>query len=440
MLEPQAGVALIDLDGAGPAVAGSRPRAGRTSRVLLVMALVVVAVAAAAGPRPVLREVLAVQAGAAAWALTGDALFVGAAEAGGQLRRIGPDGVVAWARPQASAARTLLPRPAAGVLLAVHADATTTAVEHVTGRPLWAADGVVTEVTDTVALLVRYAPDRRTAVLTAYTLRGGTAVWSAPVGVDATWRALGPPRRVVIIAADGAAVSRALDTGAVLGTADLGVRMRRWDGNFREDYRDDFAELTGAGDSLYVVAGDDGTTSLTAYDGSSLALRWRTAGVPAGRVDECGAVLCLADLSVLGADPGAVGADRDVVAYDPGTGARRWSARGFETVTALSGDRLIGTFRRTSRLLDARTGAGLAELAAGQSLPGADPGTRLVVHRDTVDRRRTWVRMLDVRTGRTVVAGTIPPVAPGCAAAGDRLACPVLDGPLTVWRLPARGR
>jgi hypothetical protein len=313
---------------------------------------------------------------------------------------------------------------------------------------LWRSGGGVTELTADAALLTRYAQDRRTALLRLVSLRSGNLIWARPIEADATWRVLlgappdAVPRRVVIIAVNGAATTLRFDTGATVAHAELNVRLREWEGNYREDYRDDFTEVSGVGDGLYVVTGHDGAVTLTAYDGDTLTVRWRSTGVPPGRADACGSVLCVTDLSVFGSDPSVVSSDRLIEAIDPRTGAKQWTSRGWQYAFALSDDRLVATAdvgngrQSPWTLLDAATGAVVTELGVGDLLQPADGGGLRFVHPDTVSPQRAWVSTIDLRAGGSSLVGPIDRVTAACDAVGVHLACAVIGGPLTVWRLP----
>jgi outer membrane protein assembly factor BamB len=334
----------------------------------------------------------------------------------------------------------------ARVLVAMSGD-TTTAVDADTGRILWHHAGALEELTTDAVLLARYTDDRKTAVLRRLTLRDGTEVWSHPIGVDATWRILtGPPparapERVVVILGDGNATTVRFDTGAEVARADLGVTLRQWEGNFREDYAGNFTEVSAAGDHLYVIAGRDGTAALTAYDGATLTPRWRVPSVPPGRVDGCGPVVCVTDLSGIGSDPGLVAAP-EMVALDARTGARRWSARTWEYTYAVSQDRLAalgatGGGPPQWSVLDAATGRVVGALGGGDFVGSdTDDGERRFVHTDSSRPGRVWVQQIDLADGSSSVLGSIDGVTASCDGGGTHMICAIGGGPLTVWRLP----
>ncbi len=446
---------MIDLDLVLPPEAvATRPPAGRAVKAAVLAVVTLLGLGASAAPRADISRVLTVgSAPASAYMLSADAVFVSEAAGGLQddsvLRKLALDGgEVLWSTALPETAREILLQADARALLVVMANRTTTAVDADSGRVLWRSPGIVTDLTTDAALIASYAPDRRTALLRLVSSRTGTALWQRPVEVNATWRVLtrSPsdprPHRLVVISEDGAATTLRFDTGTALASTDLDVRLREWEGNYREDYRDDFSELSSVGDALYVVAKHGGEVTLTAYDGNTLTVRWRAAGVPPGRVDACGSVLCVADLSVFGSDPSVVTANREIVAVDPATGARRWTSRDWQYVSALSADRLVasagaGNARQAPwRLLDAATGRVVGDLGVGKPLTDRAGGPQRFVHPDTARPQRVWVSSVDLPTGRSSVLGSIDRVTTSCDAVGAHITCAVLGGPLTVWRLP----
>ncbi len=452
---PAAAVPLIDLDLVlPPDEVPARPPAGRALKAAVLAIVTLFGLGASAAPRADISRVLTVgSTPAAAYVLTTDAVFVSEVPDGSAgdsvLRKLALDGgAVQWSTALPETAREILVQADARALLVVMANRSTTAVDADSGRVLWRSSGIVTDLTADAALIARYSPDRRTALLRLVSSRTGTAVWERPVPVNATWRVLtrSPsdphPHRLVVISENGAATTLRFDTGAALAGTDLDVRLREWEGNYREDYRDDFSELSSVGDALYVVARRHGTVTLTAYDGDTLTVRWRAAGVPPGRVDACGSVLCVADLSVFGSDPSIVTANREIVAIDPATGARRWISRDWRYVSALSADRLVASAdvgnaqQAPWRLLDAATGRVVGDLGVGNPLAARAGGPQRFVHLDTARPQRVWVSTVDLRTGRSSVVGSIDRVTTSCDPVGAHITCAVIGGPLTVWRLP----
>jgi hypothetical protein len=249
---------------------------------------------------------------------------------------------------------------------------------------------------------------------------------------------------VVLIAENGVTTTLRFDTGKTVAQADLNLRLREWEGNYREDYRDDFTEISTVGDGLYVVTGHNGAATLTAFDADTLSVRWRATGVPPGRADDCGSMVCVTDLSVFGSDPGVVTAGRKIAVIDPASGVTRWSTMSWQYAFAVSDDRLIATTDKGDgqpapwTLLDALTGRVVAEFGAGDPLgnPGADRGVQRFVHLDSVQPQRIWVNSVDLATGRIDLIGSIDQVSPVCDVAGAHIACTIVGGPLTVWRLP----
>jgi outer membrane protein assembly factor BamB len=247
-------------------------------------------------------------------------------------------------------------------------------------------------------------------------------------------------RRLVIIGLNGDATTVRFYTGATVARTELRLRLREWEGNYREDYRDDFNEISAVGDALYVVTGHNGAIALTAYDGDSLTVRWRSTAIPPGRVDACGPVICVADLSVFGADPSVAAANRAIVALDPRTGAQRWASRAWQSVAPLPDGRLIATTvgggHPPRSLIDATTGATIAPLHVDSPLGAAAGGVQRFLHLDDARAQQAWISAVDLATGRSTLIGSIDQVT-ACEAAGGNLACPVTGGLLAVWRLPA---
>jgi outer membrane protein assembly factor BamB len=358
-----------------------------------------------------------------------------------------------WSATLTGVTRALTLRDDARVLLVTGSDDTTTAVDADSGALLWRSDGGISAVTGDAVLLARHSPEPRTVLLRLLALRTGRLVWSRPIDDDMTWRVLGgpapdaAPTRVVVIADDGLTTTLRFSTGTTVAQAELNLDLRQWEGNFREDYGDDFTEVTGVGDALYVTSGHNGTSTLTAYAADTLTPRWSITPVPPGGATDCGSALCITDLSVAGADPGAVTSPPEIAAIDPATGARLWSSRAWESVYPVSGDRLIATASapdgppRAVAMLDTATGRTVAELPADEPVhegTGPHRGMLRTVHPDTARAGRAWIGGVDLRTGRSSVIGSIDRPARGCTAAGRLLACTGPGGPLTVWRLPGR--
>jgi outer membrane protein assembly factor BamB len=455
---PAAAVPLIDLDLVGPPdeAAAGRPPVGRSLKAAVLALVTVLTLTASVPPRAGIRRLFSLPtAPGSAYVLTADALFitdVGVRPAhNSTLRRFSLDGgAPRWSSRLPANAQGLILRADARVLLVLNADESTIAVDADSGRVLWRSSGTLTDFTADRVLLARYSRDRRTALLRVVSVRDGNLVWARRTETDATWRVLGTPqwpaarRRLILIAESGVTTTLRFDTGSVVTQAGLDLRLREWEGNYREDYRDDFTEISAAGDGLYVVNGHGGAATLTAYDGDTLAVRWRVTGVPPGRADDCGSVVCVADLSVFGADPSVVAAGREIAAVDPRTGAVRWTASNWQYAIAVSDDRLIATTDVGDgqpapwALLDAPTGHVVAEFGAGDPLgsPVGDPAVQRFVHPDSVQPQRIWLNSVDLRTGRTELAGSIDRVSPGCDVAGRHIACALIGGPLTVWRLP----
>jgi outer membrane protein assembly factor BamB len=453
---PPAAVPLIDLDLVSPDAASARSPVGRPAKLAVLALAAVLALTASAAPHPgIIRLFSLPTAPGSAYALSADALFVtdvGARENDhSTLRRFAlDDGTLQWSTRLGANADALIVHPDAGVVLVQNTDRSTVAVDADTGRVVWSGGGGLADLTDEAALLVGYSQDRRTALLRKVSVRTGNLVWSRRTEQDSTWRIIGSTsrpdaeRRVLLIAESGVTTTLRFDTGRVVAQADLGLRLREWEGNYREDYSDDFTEISAVGDALYVVTGHDGAATLTAYDADTLTVRWRTTGVPPGRADDCGSMVCVSDLSVYGSDPSVVASGREIDAIDPRTGAVRWTNTRWQYAYPLADDRLIATTDLGDgqpapwTLVEAATGRVLAEFGAGDPLgnSSADGGIQRFVHLDSVLPQRVWVNSVDLHTGRIQLAGSIDRVSPACDVAGAHIVCAIIGGPLAVWRLP----
>lgn len=219
---------------------------------------------------------------------------------------------------------------------------------------------------------------------------------------------------------DGRATTFALADGRELASTDLDVRLTPRYG----ETGGDGAEVTATRGGVYVTRRAGGNASLTAYD-HDLRVRWRAAGVPDGRVEECGGLIC-------------VTGERGLAVLDARDGAVRWTDPrrrygydlGPDTGPAAPGG--LVAFDRDdasdSVVLAAETGRVLRRL--GRTLPIGS----LLLRSDTEIAGRTWV---STRADAPRSLGSLDTSSPyACSALGRYLACPGVTGPTTVWRTP----
>jgi putative pyrroloquinoline-quinone binding quinoprotein len=264
-----------------------------------------------------------------------------------------------------------------------------------------------------------------TSVLRLADSRTGRPIWSRDVGVIA---AIAPatirdaaPRRIVAIAVSGEVTVLRWSDGAVLAEGNLRVRLP-----LQADFNrtvSDFLGVSAVGDRIYVSRRDNGRATLTAFSALPMRQVWQVPGGPAGFVSDCAAVLCVADT-------------RFVSGVDPATGAVRWTAPGVGSAVRFDDKHLLGYDQQenpTASVLDASTGRAVQRL--GQTYPVGD----LLLRSDLIVPGRTWVSVA-AGSGAGDVPRTVGSVgvgAPyGCVARDRYLACPIVNGPTVVWRIP----
>jgi outer membrane protein assembly factor BamB len=432
--EVTAAVPIIDLDAAPPgADAAPRPPRLRSGLVLGVLALALATLASAVAPARRLIQVLAAGGQpAAAFVLGSDALYT--AHYGNNpnsesaLRRwnLG-DGSLSWATALPQNVANVKIDAAAHVLMASSGnEPNVTFLDTDSGEQLWHLESVGMAVTGLAAGRVLVRTDvNRTSVLRLADARTGRTIWSRDVGVIA---AIAPaiirdaaPERVVAIAVSGEVTVLRWSDGAVLAEGNLRVRLP-----LQADYNrtvSDFLGVSAVGDRIYVSRRDNGRATLTAFSALPMRQLWQVAGGPAGFVSDCAAVLCVADT-------------RFVSGVDPATGAVRWTAPGIGSAVRFGDEHLLGYDQQenpTASVLDASTGRPVQRL--GQTYPVGD----LLLRSDLIVPGRTWVSVA-TGTGAGDVPRTVGSVgvgAPyGCVARDRYLACPTVNGPTVVWRIP----
>ncbi|GIH13793.1 outer membrane protein assembly factor BamB family protein [Rugosimonospora africana] len=308
-----------------------------------------------------------------------------------------------------------------------------TVLDGATGRPLWSTPGYplwswppdLPAERDQLAVILVGDPagDRD---LRMVRIRTGQAVWSRPLAAGsevqlADWARSGRPD-VLVIGPDGMATVLARGSGALLGTKQLASLAP-----------DGPADPTGqtsmnvVGGSLIVQRRDGSSTLLTDYALPGLAERWHRSGEYFGFPDDCGQVLCIAELNRLSG-------------VDPGTGRVRWTAPEWQGASLIGANQLLG-YRvgdiQRSGVLDAGTGRLLRDL--GDWSPLAAFGTsRLMTEPDSSDYRYTWFARLDPDKAAIYPVARLAEVGlQGCQPDNDLLFCTTLESDLAVWRYPA---
>jgi outer membrane protein assembly factor BamB len=425
---------IIDLDAAPPrADAAPRPPHLRTALVLGVLALSLATLASAVAPARRLTQVLAAGGQpAAAFVLGSDALYT--AHYGNNpnsesaLRRwnLG-DGSLSWAAALAQNVANVKIDADAHVLMASSGnEPNVTFLDTDSGHRLWHLESAGMTVPGLAAGRVLIRTDgHTTSVLRLADARTGRTIWSRDVGVIA---AIAPaiirdtaPGRIVAIAVSGEVTVLRWSDGAVLAEGNLRVRLP-----LQADYNrtvSDFLGVSAVGDRIYVSRRDNGRATLTAFSALPMRQLWQVAGGPAGFVSDCAAVLCVADT-------------RFVSGVDPATGAVRWTAPGVGSAVRFGDEHLLGYDQQenpTASVLDASTGRAVQRL--GQTYPVGE----LLLRSDLIVPGRTWVSVA-AGTGAGDVPRTVGSVgvgAPyGCVARDRYLACPTVNGPTVVWRIP----
>ncbi|MGA5304073.1 PQQ-binding-like beta-propeller repeat protein [Nucisporomicrobium flavum] len=429
-------VPLIDLDlapphaPAEPAPLRRLPVPGRIPRILGVLAAVLLTMTAAVPPAPALDRVLSAGGtAAAAFTLGPDALFTATfgqnpdSEAG--IRRYDlPGGTQAWATAVPQNVQSLSLEPQSGVLLARSgSDPRMVFLDAADGTVLWrlaeAGTSAVRLTGGRVLLRKDVPPDRMELKLAD--ARTGTPLWTRMLAGYSELRddtvGAGPPRRLYVIGYDGHVTTLNLADGRVLGSGDLGVRLRA---EYNSDTDLDYTSVDVSGDELYLSRREGGRVSLAAYRLPALSPKWQVRGGALGTVYACGRILCMSDGHRLNG-------------IDPDDGSLLWTAPAWSSAGLTPDGRLVAaTWAEDPETaeIDPASGAVLRPLAHTFFVGDVE------LRGDTKLTGRTWVSITG-GDGAPHTVGWLDTTAPyGCEADGPYLACPTIAGPTGVWRLP----
>lgn len=440
-----AGVAVIDLDAEPPRASERSGAAGsHRSLIALLLAALLLAALTADGPAPrALREVLtAGGSAAAAFELGRDTLYtahygINNPNSESAVRRYDlTAGREVWAAALTQGVQNLVVSDAAGVLMARSgSDPRISFLDAATGKVLWTHEEVNSAAIMIAGAGVLFTADRADGtVLRLADPRTGRTIWERPAGFRVyfgpTVPSDGEPGRVVLAGADGTVLILDYATGRELSRGDLGGPL----------HPAQFPDIEGTvigtvGDNRMVVRRKAaGEASMTAFSLVPFARLWQRTSGPTGLAEDCGDVWCVSSavpgISALG-DPSAVG----VSAIDPGSGAPLWTNRElsfafrFDEHTVLAGD---DQEMPEVTLRDPRTGRLTQRL--GPVIRAGD----LLLRPDTGAPGWTWVEILD-QAGRVRPVGVVEVgAAYGCEQRDRYLACPTLNGPTKVWRIPSR--
>jgi outer membrane protein assembly factor BamB len=431
-----AGVPLIDLDVASPRVERAplslrrRLTPPRPALVVAVVLAALVALGAAEPPGRSIRRLLSAGGQpAAAFELSQDALFTASfgnspnSESG--VRRFDlPDGRLRWAVALPQNVQNLVYDDASHVLMGRSgAEPKVSFLDADTGEVLWHDESpntiVVSLAGGEVLMQTDVSADER--ALRLLDARTGRQVWSRVVDSTAY---LGPsdlrdraPTRLIAVDTAGKVVVLNYADGAVLARGDLHVTVPvQLDNSFGADY----VGVSTVGDTLYLSRRERGVTTLAAWSIGSLTRLWQVTGGPAGFLDDCGSVLCVADNGVLSA-------------LDPADGRMLWQQTGLGMAYRHDARSLLAfdlSETPEAALLDPATGAVMRRF--GRVVDLRD----VLLRSDRTRLGRTWVEAAG-GDGALHVVGALDTAAPyGCELSGPYLACPTSAGPTQVWQIP----
>jgi outer membrane protein assembly factor BamB len=417
---------MIDLDRVAERtepVAPRRPTAGGL-RIAAVLLLVLALLGPAEPPPAGLRLVLAANGtAAAAFTLGSGALYTASYGVGNPNNESGvrrfdlAGGSLRWATALPQGVQNLVVADGAGVLLARSGTAPeATFLDSGTGAVLWETDAANTSVLRLAhngVLLLTDRPDD--AHLRLAEPRTGRTIWTRRVerggqfGPDALWS--GEARRIVVVGHSGAVLLLDFATGAVLSSGSTGEPLT--------PIADDSIQIGHIGDDHLVIRNRD---TLTVYALVPFRRVWRRTADRVGFMVDCGRLWCLTEA-----------AGNAVRGIDPAGGTPRWTAPGLPYAARWTDDLLLAYDRDAepnATLLDAGTGRVVRRLGPIFEVDG------LLMRPDVRERGQAWVAGPDAR-GVLRTMGRVDTTVPyGCEARDRYVACPTLDGPTKVWRVP----
>ncbi|MEU4425956.1 PQQ-binding-like beta-propeller repeat protein [Actinoplanes sp. NPDC024001] len=290
----------------------------------------------------------------------------------------------------------------------------TTALDPATGDRLWTRPGEPLPGTTGEVLLEQRDEQGAVRSLSLVTARDGKQIWRRPAtGVQTATVGLRDGRPHAIVTATAAGVI------SVLAYADgrpVRSRSLRWQATRPSSGYDTWLRVVG--DRLFVMLTEPRGSTVTAYRLDTLQQLWQK---PADRypdVHDCGALLCQTDDEILSG-------------VDPATGERRWELPGIAFVLWSGDGRVLAGDGRDPphyQLVDAADGRRIGPGGVGQAYPEPGAGSVLLLRPFAGAGGRTAVSRLDLRTGRVVLLGSIPPHHEfGCDAAEGHLLCRSTD-------------
>ncbi|MFF4878922.1 PQQ-binding-like beta-propeller repeat protein [Micromonospora sp. NPDC000668] len=401
-----------------------RPRAaGRPLRCAAVLLVALVALASAA-PVPRRTETpVPASPGARAY-LTEDGIFVIDASSAGGDRHItayaqpaaGGEVRRRWQAPLAGVGDYLGIRDERGLVLLTGVSAgdgqqQTTAFDAATGEQRWRRPGIGSWTADGGLLLS--ATDEGSGAVSRVAPDTGRALWSVPVpppGNVSYHGGIGEVDRFVLLQPTGELQVHDAGTGRLLRSIDT-----------LPGDRSALQQAQVVGDLLLLAP--PGHTRLEGYGLSELDRRW-TAEVPlVSFVLRCGSLLC------------AFQHTGGIQAFDPATGAVRWSRPGGDMLADVRDGRLlmIGPLRRYTAL-DTTTGRTGTDLGQWDLVPVLRPDDPLIGVRQG-NAGQLVVAELDLVAGRSRIIDVLSGVSNDCKASQAVLLCRRLDGSTALWRL-----
>jgi outer membrane protein assembly factor BamB len=431
MIEPVIDLGVVQDRVEEPPPPAPRPPRERTRRwlVAVITAATLLATGAAAAPAPPrLQRVFAAAAAADTnYVLTADTLNLNQPDSVGGSAITAfrlADGARRWTATFEQQAMWLQAVEADGSLIVQLVDGAVAAVDDTTGAVRWWSTGEPYTWSADGLLLVDSDDDGRVTGIRGADLRTGRATWSLAVDPPAlgviTADRFDPARRppsagpLYLVQADGSTTIRRWSDGVELGRGRLDVSV--------PDENGDRGGVYVTADALYVVRADD-TTTLTAYDLRTLAVRWRRPVPGLFSVTDCAAVLCLST-------------DAGVRAVDPTTGDPVWETPGWIGPWHAEGDHYVvdSVAQQSRALLDGRSGK-VRPLLPWEPAGGSGPWLiRTATNPDALPPdARSIVALLDDGTPRLL--GSVERIdAEFCRATATHLACVTGTGELTVWR------